>query len=107
MYQAVALVNPAIVCLQETKLHDVSLAVVQQCLGNKFGKFFYLPAVGTRGGILLAWDPLVVQLSDPHYTENAVTALFTPVGTSSHLVDFGGVRPYPGCTKDRVHARTD
>lgn len=47
VYQVVNSANPAIVCLQETKLQDV---FVRQCLGNKFEKFFYLPAAGTPVG---------------------------------------------------------
>ena len=31
--------------------------------------------IGTRGGILLAWDASVVHLSNPHYTEYTLTAL--------------------------------
>nr|XP_020147503.1 uncharacterized protein LOC109732728 [Aegilops tauschii subsp. strangulata] len=34
------------------------------------------------GGVLLAWDPVVVQLSNPHYTNNTVTALVKPVGAA-------------------------
>lgn len=79
MAQVVRAANPSIVCLQETKMEVVTLDVVRHCLGNKFESFLYLPAVGTRGGILLAWDALVVTLSQPHYTTNAITALVTPV----------------------------
>ena len=56
-------------------MQDVSLPLVHQCLGNKFGKFFYLPADGTRGGILVAWDDTVTQLSNPHYTANSLTTI--------------------------------
>lgn len=55
----------------------VTIDVVKHCLGNKFEMFYYLPATGTRGGILLAWDASVVALSRPHYTENTLTALVT------------------------------
>lgn len=61
----------------------VTLEVVKQCLGNKFGSFYYLPAVGTRGAILLAWDPLVVTLSNPHPTENTLSALIQPLGAAA------------------------
>lgn len=48
----------------------VTVDVVRHCLGNKFGQFYYPPAHGTRGGILLAWDASVVALTSPHYMEN-------------------------------------
>lgn len=57
----------------------LSPAVVAHCTANKFESFFYLLAVGTRGGILLAWDATVVSLSNPHYTNNTLTALVKPV----------------------------
>lgn len=54
--------------------------IVTQCLGNKLREFYYLPAWGTCGGILLAWDPLAVSLSNPHRTENTLSALISPLG---------------------------
>ena len=75
VHQVVLAVNPGIVCLQETKLEVVTPEIVKHCLGNKFESFYYVPAVGTRGGVLLAWDALVVSISNRHISENAVTAL--------------------------------
>lgn len=66
--------------LQETKVKVVSNAFVRQYLGNKFEKYFYLPAVGTRGGILLACDVTLVTLSNPHTTVNTITALMKLIG---------------------------
>jgi exonuclease III len=73
--QVVQAACPSIVCFQETKMEVVTVEIVRHCLGNKFEKFFYLPAIGTRGGILLAWDASVVALSNPHRTENTLSAL--------------------------------
>lgn len=61
--QVVMAASPCLVCLQETKLETVMAEIVKHCLGNKFEHFFYLPAIGTRGGILLAWDASAVALS--------------------------------------------
>lgn len=77
--QVVMAANPCVVCFQETKMETVTLDIVKHCLGNKFEHFFYLPAVGTRGGILLAWDASVVALSHQHYTSNTLTALVKPI----------------------------
>ncbi|KAM3368793.1 hypothetical protein ACQJBY_016988 [Aegilops geniculata] len=46
---------PSIVCLQETKLATVTDSIVLDMLGPLFEDYFFLPATGTRGGILLAW----------------------------------------------------
>lgn len=47
--------RPAVVCVQETKLAHISERDVLSILGQDFGSFIYLPAQGTRGGILVAW----------------------------------------------------
>jgi exonuclease III len=52
--ELVASEHPSIVCLQETKLHVISPFDLMQIVGLGF-EYFYLPAKGTRGGILLAW----------------------------------------------------
>jgi hypothetical protein len=44
-------------CLQETKLQVVSEQLVADLLGRKFSNnFSFLPALGTRGGILIAFS---------------------------------------------------
>lgn len=49
--------NVSLVCFQESKLAHVNDAVVRDTLGPGFDGFDFLPAEGTRGGILLAWKP--------------------------------------------------
>lgn len=46
--------RPPLVCLQETKLAVISDFDILQILGSGYD-FVYLPAVGTRGGILVTW----------------------------------------------------
>lgn len=74
IYQVVAAVDPSIIYFQETNMEVVMLEIVKQCL-RKFGNFYYLMADNTWGGILLAWDPLVVTLSNPHIADNTLSAL--------------------------------
>jgi exonuclease III len=74
IYHVVALSGASVVCFRETKLQVVSRATVDRCLGREFDNFFFLHADGTRGGILLAWKSVVVSLSNPHYSDNAITA---------------------------------
>jgi hypothetical protein len=47
---------------------------MDRCLGREFDNFFFLPADGTRGGILLAWKSSVVTLLNPHYSSNTITS---------------------------------
>jgi exonuclease III len=72
----------SIVCLQETKLAHISLSIVMRTLGNKFLDFCYLPAVSTRGGILMAWNPDVVTGVDHDIRRFSVTTRFI-VGPNS------------------------
>jgi exonuclease III len=81
--QAISPSQAAVVCLQETKMAVISDRVVWECLGPAFDEFFYLPAEGTRGGILLAWQSALVSISNPHYTDNAITARITIGGSVS------------------------
>ena len=44
-----------LVCLQETKIDVFDPFLVMQCIGPSFDGFAYLPAIETRGVVLLAW----------------------------------------------------
>lgn len=79
VFQVVQTAQPSLVCLQESKLEVVTIQLVRQCLGNKLENFVYLPAEGTRGGIILAWDATVVGLHNTHITKHTITALVKPV----------------------------
>jgi hypothetical protein len=45
----------SLICAQETKLELVDAAVVSQTFGPRYDGFDFIPAQGTRGGIILAW----------------------------------------------------
>jgi hypothetical protein len=45
----------SVVCISESKLQHVDLFIVKETLGPRFDGFVYLPALGTAGGILVAW----------------------------------------------------
>lgn len=74
VFQVVVASGAAAVCLQESKLQLVTTSIVHECMGPDFSQFFFLPAVGTRGGIILGWKACDVILSNPHYSDHAVTA---------------------------------
>lgn len=40
-------------------------SVVLEILGAEFDDYVYLPAVVTRGGILLAWKSRAITITDP------------------------------------------
>jgi exonuclease III len=72
--------DASIVCLQETKLEIIYSSTVLETLGSEFDDYVYLPAIGTRGGILLAWKSWAVTITDPEFTAHTISA---KVSTSS------------------------
>jgi exonuclease III len=44
-----------IVCIQETKIANLSQRVTLSALGSGFSDYVVLPAVGASGGVLVAW----------------------------------------------------
>lgn len=73
-----ATTGASIVCLRETKLSVVTLAIVMETLGADFDAYFCLPATGTRGGVIVAWMSRLVQLDNAHFGDNSITARVTP-----------------------------
>ena len=54
---AIVSANPSIICLQETKLHSIEKCKAKTFLPPKLAdNFCFLPAVGSKGGVLTAWD---------------------------------------------------
>lgn len=45
-----------LVCLQESKLQEIHSSVWRSIGGSRFDSFNFLPAIGTAGGIIIAWD---------------------------------------------------
>jgi exonuclease III len=50
-----------IVCLQETKVAAINQFFLCSVFGSDFDKFVMLPAIGSSGGIIIAWKSVVVQ----------------------------------------------
>ena len=57
--------------------------VVRESLGSVFDGFFFLPTDGTRGGILLDWQSTLVSVSNPHLSDNTITAHISVEGGQS------------------------
>uniref|UniRef100_A0A453EYK4 Endonuclease/exonuclease/phosphatase domain-containing protein n=1 Tax=Aegilops tauschii subsp. strangulata TaxID=200361 RepID=A0A453EYK4_AEGTS len=70
----------SIVRLQETKIELLCSSIVLDTLGSEFDDYTYLPALGTHGGILLAWKSRDVSISDTLFTNNAISARVATAG---------------------------
>lgn len=66
-------VNPTIVCLQESKLQHIDARLAAEFLGASFSQFAYLPADGTKGGIVFAWNPDYIEATDPIQKDFSLT----------------------------------
>jgi exonuclease III len=80
--ETIASTKPDIVCLQETKKEAISKRMVCSMLGGGFEDFVFLPSVGTRGGILLAWKSHVCSVLATRIDAFSVSAQFDSDGGS-------------------------
>jgi exonuclease III len=63
--QVFQLHKPMLVCLQETKLREITNLMVNIYLGLDYSaNFWYLTVEGTRGGVLLAYRDTSLKFSD-------------------------------------------
>lgn len=61
--------------LQETKMEQVTTHIVSAALGHEYAEnFYFLPADGTRGGVLLASSNRFMQLSNVQTTTYTISA---------------------------------
>ena len=49
----------AIVCLQETKMPEVTFAFIKTCCPRQFDRFAFVPSRGASGGLLTIWKSSV------------------------------------------------
>ena len=64
-----------LVCLQETKIDVFDPFLVMQCIGPSFDGFAYLPALDTRGGILLRWNNMYLAINNITHDTNFLSGL--------------------------------
>jgi exonuclease III len=73
--QVVAIFKPDLVCIQETKMEIINSRTIRTTLGPGFeDNFHFLPADGTRGGILLATKGAYLQFQNHVSTEHTISA---------------------------------
>jgi exonuclease III len=92
--QIVATFRPDFVCIQETKMAQISQSVVRNSLGQEFdNNFFFLPADGTRGGILLATRAAVMNLQNPSISNHTISANVTDIRNNTTWIVTGVYGP--------------
>ena len=80
-----------IVCIQETKVTDMSRTIILSSLGSDFSDFIAAPSVGASGGILIAWRQHIgVSLARRVDNHNVTVQFSTENGLSWWLTSVYG-----------------
>jgi exonuclease III len=66
--------NLSLICAQESELELVDSSIISQTFGPAFDGFDFVPALGTRGGIILAWRTDHLRISILHKGDFSITA---------------------------------
>jgi exonuclease III len=67
-------IKPDLVCLQETKLASFNGSLIRSILGFVYeDSFVFLPAINSRGGILIAAQDDVFSLHQSAQTKNTIS----------------------------------
>lgn len=90
--------NAAIVCIQETKLDVIDQVLINEMLGSQYFTFSYLPAMQTRGGILIVCRAPDATLTPSHVGDFSVTVYIMIDELSWHLTLVYG----PQADQDKV-----
>jgi hypothetical protein len=70
--------KPTIICIQESKLADLNFFKAQTFLPQPFSSSLVAaPAVGSRGGILTAWDPAILTKKCHFLNAYSITTSFS------------------------------
>lgn len=78
--------SPLIVCLQESKLSDIpTLKAKTFLLPRLVNSFSFLLADGSRGGLVMAWDPASLLLTSWIGRRHTYTTFFSST-TSDHRI---------------------
>jgi exonuclease III len=70
--------HTTIICLQETKLQHIDDQIIRYMLGARFSSSYaFLPAISTRGGIIIAVSEDFFTLSSIHTMTNTISTTVT------------------------------
>ena len=80
-----------LVCLQETKLEEVSCSIVRSLWRNYDVDFAFLKAVGASGGVLVMWDKNTFNLVSSSQGEFSITCILSRMIEDDFSWAFSGV----------------
>jgi exonuclease III len=68
---------PSILCIQESKLSDISIFTASSFLPQSLRSFCFKPSVGASGGIITAWDNNLLELLHEAVNDLSITMTFS------------------------------
>lgn len=69
--------TPSVLCLQESKLTDISTFTASSFLPQSLRSFVFKPSVGSSGGIITAWDNRLLELTHHSIDDFSITTTFS------------------------------
>ena len=89
-----------LVCLQETKIQEMSLACDRSFGVGRFSKWKVVKAEGIAGGILVFWDKRKLDLVEVETCLFSVTCMFKNVEDGFHWAFTGVNGPVGRCKRE-------
>lgn len=77
--------HPHVCCLQESKLDDLDSNKVRAFLPSPLSSHYMLPADGSRGGVVTAWNPNTLTADQPRTGHYTLTTTFTSTTSLSRF----------------------
>lgn len=91
----------SLICAQESKLQEVDSFIIRQTFGPNFDGFDFVPADGTRGGIIVAWRTDQLRVTTKHKGEFSITAEVCSLKDAKTWVVTSVYRPQETADKER------
>jgi exonuclease III len=88
---------PSILCIQESKLSDITRFTASSFLPPSLRSFIFKPSIGASGGIITAWDDQLLELIHHSIDDFSITSTFS---LRSESLIFSLVNVYGPCTHD-------
>ncbi|CAN6236003.1 unnamed protein product [Urochloa humidicola] len=86
VHDALTAASPSVICIQETKLHDVTAPKARSFLPPSYARsLHFIGAAGSRGGILTAWNESTFSLQSYITRRHTLTTVLSST-TSDHCI---------------------
>jgi exonuclease III len=77
LLNAIKLSGCSVICLQETKKHEVALAFIRSCCPSSLDEFVYVPSTGASSGLIVIWNSSIFTRMVMHCELFALSVHFT------------------------------